>query len=66
VKLSASGAKSEVPADRTVLKAPREEKIDARGSCESGNCGTCQPYLLAGDRGHYDMALTEDERAGAT
>ncbi|MGI4895246.1 MAG: PDR/VanB family oxidoreductase [Janthinobacterium lividum] len=58
-----SGARVEVPADRSLLWALRGAGVDVESSCESGTCGTCRVRLLAGDVEHRDLVLTDDERA---
>jgi phthalate 4,5-dioxygenase reductase component len=58
-----TGARFEVPADRSLLTALRERGIDVDASCESGTCGTCRLRLVAGEAEHRDLVLTQDERA---
>ena len=58
-----TGARVEVPADRSLLTALRTAGLDADSSCESGTCGTCRLRLVAGEADHRDLVLTQDERA---
>ncbi|WP_328292296.1 PDR/VanB family oxidoreductase [Kineococcus sp. NBC_00420] len=58
-----TGARVEVPADRSLLSALRAEGLDVDSSCESGTCGTCRLGLVAGEADHRDLVLTQDERA---
>ncbi|ABS02708.1 PDR/VanB family oxidoreductase [Kineococcus radiotolerans] len=57
-----TGARVEVPADRSLLTALRERGVDVDASCESGTCGTCRLRLVAGEAEHRDLVLTGDER----
>jgi phthalate 4,5-dioxygenase reductase subunit len=57
-----TGARIEVPADRSLLTALRERGIEVEASCESGTCGSCRLRLVAGEAEHRDLVLTEDER----
>ncbi|WP_170127192.1 PDR/VanB family oxidoreductase [Kineococcus rhizosphaerae] len=59
-----TGARVEVPADKTLLNALRGRGIDVDASCESGTCGTCRLRLVAGEADHRDLVLSADERAG--
>lgn len=60
VRLVRSGRTVEVPADRSILQALREQGIPAPSSCESGTCGACRTTLLAGVADHRDYVLDED------
>ena len=65
VELARSGTSLTVPADRSVLRAIREQLPDTPYSCEQGFCGTCRTKVLAGSPDHRDELLTERERAGS-
>ncbi|MEZ0492250.1 2Fe-2S iron-sulfur cluster-binding protein [Kineococcus sp. TBRC 1896] len=58
-----TGARVEVPADRTALDALEGAGIAVDASCRSGTCGTCRLRLLAGAADHRDLVLTAEQRA---
>jgi phthalate 4,5-dioxygenase reductase subunit len=58
-----TGARVEVPAERSLLSALRTAGLDVDSSCGSGTCGTCRLGLVAGEADHRDLVLTQDERA---
>lgn len=63
VELRRSGTTVEVPADRSALRAIREQALpDLPYSCEQGFCGTCQQRVLDGAIDHRDELLTDGER----
>ncbi|MFB6813420.1 PDR/VanB family oxidoreductase [Streptomyces sp. NPDC056347] len=63
VELRRSGRTVQVPADRSVLAAVREEVPYVSYSCEQGFCGTCRQRVVEGEADHRDELLTESERA---
>ncbi|MFH8406027.1 PDR/VanB family oxidoreductase [Streptomyces sp. NPDC018019] len=64
VELRRTGRTITVPADRSVLRALRDQALpDLPYSCEQGFCGTCQQRVLAGEVDHRDTLLTDTERA---
>lgn len=58
-----TGARVEVPADRTMLAALRDAGLAVDASCQSGTCGTCRLRLLDGTADHRDLVLTSEQRA---
>lgn len=62
VELRRSGRTVQVPADRSVLAAVRDELPYVSYSCEQGFCGTCRQSVLAGEIDHRDELLTDSER----
>ncbi|MEC9367897.1 MAG: PDR/VanB family oxidoreductase [Pseudomonadota bacterium] len=62
VELARSGATIEVPADRSILEALRDNGFSTVSSCESGTCGTCKTRLINGEADHRDMVLMDEER----
>jgi phthalate 4,5-dioxygenase reductase subunit len=60
-----TGARVEVPADRTMLDALGAAGIAVDSSCRSGTCGTCRLRLLDGAADHRDLVLDADQRAGS-
>ncbi|MGW7416909.1 2Fe-2S iron-sulfur cluster-binding protein [Streptomyces sp. NPDC054863] len=62
VELAASGTVVEVPADRSVLEALREEAPGLSASCEDGLCGSCELRVLRGTPDHRDDVLSPSER----
>ncbi|KOT58010.1 MULTISPECIES: PDR/VanB family oxidoreductase [Streptomyces] len=63
VELRRTGRTVTVPADRSVLRALRDQALpDLPYSCEQGFCGTCQQRVLAGEVDHRDELLTDAER----
>jgi Flavodoxin reductases (ferredoxin-NADPH reductases) family 1 len=62
VRLTASGARIEVPPAVSILEPWRAAGHDAPSSCESGTCGTCKTRLLEGVADHRDLVLMDDER----
>ncbi|MFF2012437.1 PDR/VanB family oxidoreductase [Streptomyces sp. NPDC058195] len=65
VELRRSGRTVQVPADRSVLAAVREEVPYVPYSCEQGFCGTCRQRVVEGEVDHRDELLTDAERADA-
>ncbi|MER5745650.1 PDR/VanB family oxidoreductase [Streptomyces sp. NPDC002225] len=65
VELRRSGRTVQVPADRSVLAAVREEVPYVPYSCEQGFCGTCRQRVVEGEVDHRDELLTDSERAEA-
>jgi len=63
VELARSGISLTVPADRSVLRAVREQLPDTPYSCEQGFCGTCRTRVLSGSPDHRDELLSERDRA---
>lgn len=63
VTLAATGERYEVPADRSILEALRDNGVRVASSCESGTCGTCKCRLVSGAPDHRDMVLMEEEKA---
>lgn len=62
VKLEKSGKTVNVPEDRSILEALRENGISTVSSCESGTCGTCKTRLISGEVDHRDMVLMDEEK----
>lgn len=62
VTLQKSGITVQVPEDRSILEALRENGVATLSSCESGTCGTCKTRLVSGEVDHRDMVLMEEEK----
>ncbi len=63
ITLQKSGQTIEVPADKSILEALRDNGVEAVSSCESGTCGSCKCGLISGDVDHRDMVLMDEEKA---
>jgi phthalate 4,5-dioxygenase reductase subunit len=62
VTLEKTGVTVQIPEDRSILEALRDNGVTTASSCESGTCGTCKTRLVAGDVDHRDMVLMDEER----
>ncbi len=62
VTLEKTGVTVQIPEDRSILEALRENGVTTASSCESGTCGTCKTRLVAGDVDHRDMVLMDEEK----
>jgi vanillate O-demethylase ferredoxin subunit len=63
IKLASSGATLKIPKDASILSVLRNHGISVPASCETGVCGTCLTYVLAGKPDHRDVYLSKEERA---
>lgn len=63
IVLSSSGARFEVPPDKSILDVLEENDEDVPFSCREGQCGTCITGVLAGNPDHRDGVLSEAEHA---
>ncbi|MGH6931845.1 MAG: PDR/VanB family oxidoreductase [Dongiaceae bacterium] len=66
VRLARGNRTFEVPANKSMLEAIRDNGVDLESSCEQGICGTCFTKVLEGTPDHRDVFLTDEERAGGT
>lgn len=66
VRLARRDRTFEVPADKSMLEAIRDNGVDLESSCEQGVCGTCFTKVLEGTPEHRDVFLTDEERAAGT
>ncbi|MBX3094229.1 MAG: oxidoreductase, partial [Cryobacterium sp.] len=57
------GTLVDVGADESILTALTRCGIPALNSCQEGNCGTCETFVLEGVPEHRDNVLSEEERA---
>lgn len=57
------GTLVEVGADESILTALTRCGIPALNSCQEGNCGTCETFILEGVAEHRDNVLSEEDRA---
>jgi phthalate 4,5-dioxygenase reductase subunit len=62
VTLTNSGKEFEVPADKTILEAMRDNDFVFASSCENGTCGTCKCRYTEGEVDHRDLVLMNDEK----
>ena len=62
VRLTSTGALYDVPGDKSIVQALREQGIDVETSCESGLCGTCRTRYLEGEPEHRDYVLDDEEK----
>ncbi|MBR7890303.1 MULTISPECIES: PDR/VanB family oxidoreductase [Marinomonas] len=62
VTLTNSGKEFEVPADKTILEAMRDNDFVFTSSCENGTCGTCKCRYTEGEVDHRDLVLMNDEK----
>lgn len=58
----ADGTVVEVGANESILAAMSRCGIPALNSCQEGNCGTCETFILEGVAEHRDHVLSEEER----
>lgn len=59
----ADGTVIEVGGDESILAALGRCGIPALNSCQEGNCGTCETFILEGEAEHRDHVLSDEERA---
>ncbi|WP_120003912.1 PDR/VanB family oxidoreductase [Nesterenkonia muleiensis] len=57
-----TGARIDVPADRSLLDTLKDQGVAVSSSCRSGTCGTCRLRVLSGKVQHRDLALSDLER----
>jgi vanillate O-demethylase ferredoxin subunit len=62
IKIKATGAVLDVPADRSIIAVLRAHGFEIETDCEQGYCGTCITPLLAGEAEHRDTVLSEQQR----
>jgi ferredoxin-NADP reductase len=63
VRLTRSGTKLEVPAEKSLLEVLLENDVPIDFSCREGICSTCEVGVVEGEIDHRDFVLDEDERA---
>lgn len=61
VRISKTGQLLDVPCGKTILDVLREARVLVPSSCESGTCGSCRTWLVAGVADHRDYVLDEDQ-----
>lgn len=57
------GTLIDVGAEESILTALTRCGIPVLNSCQEGNCGTCETFVLEGVPEHRDNVLSEEERA---
>ena len=62
VELVRSGRVVQVPAQRSIAQALREDGVSVPVSCEQGICGACLTAVVAGQPEHRDSVLGQSER----
>lgn len=62
IEIASTGARVEVPPDRTIVDVLCEAGIDVQTSCISGLCGSCKVNFLSGTVDHRDFILSDEER----
>jgi len=65
LKLSKSGRKFRIPADKSAADVLLENGVAVNLKCTDGICGVCKCNLVAGDVEHRDFVLSNQQRAGA-
>lgn len=63
IVLDSSGARFEVPPDKSILEVLEENGEDLPFSCREGECGTCLTGVVSGLPDHRDSVLTDAEHA---
>lgn len=63
VMLKSSGARYQVPRDKSILEVLIEAGVDPLHDCKRGECGICQVAVLEGVPDHRDYVLSDAERA---
>ncbi|PWW01468.1 vanillate O-demethylase ferredoxin subunit [Hoeflea marina] len=61
--IASSGARLQVPAERSLLSVLADNGIAPDSSCEIGVCGACECGYLEGEVVHRDVVLGPDDRA---
>jgi ferredoxin-NADP reductase len=63
VVVNSTGARYEVPADKTIIEVFEAVGINVESSCQEGVCGTCEKRIVSGTVDHRDSLLSEKEKA---
>lgn len=63
MKLTRSGKRLHVPADKTALEVLDEAGIEVEASCEQGICGACLTRVTDGVPEHRDQFMTDSEKS---
>lgn len=62
VEIASTGARVEVPPDRSIVEVLGDAGVEVQTSCISGLCGSCKVNFLSGTVDHRDFILSDDER----
>lgn len=62
IELKSTGARFDVPPDKSIVDVLVEHGVDVDTSCEAGVCGTCVTRVISGTPDHKDYVLSDAER----
>ncbi|MCC2098115.1 MAG: oxidoreductase [Hyphomicrobiales bacterium] len=62
IELRSTGARLDVPPDKSIVEVLAEHGVEVDTSCEAGVCGTCLTRVISGTPDHRDYVLSDDEK----